>query len=133
VTEELPPDITEGATLRGDEFAWSVSSFPNALVRAAKRGYACLGGQFQFRLDDGSTCEMYWLGADSTARRNGESWLAYVHRSCSEVLAGFQQMASQTDFAKEARGWPIDIDPAKHLAFVAYFVTETDLAARTNS
>jgi hypothetical protein len=45
-------------------------------------------------------------------------------------------MASQTDFAKEARGWQIDIDPAKHLAFVAYFVTETDLAelaARRNS
>lgn len=128
MTEELPSDITEGATLRGNEFGWSVSSFPNALARAEKRGYACLGGQFQFRLDDGGTCEMYWLSADSTDRRTGESWPVYVHRSCSEVLERFQRVIFQADFAKEARSWQINLDPAKYLVFVAYFVTEADLA-----
>ena len=59
MTYELPSDVVEGATLRGNEYGWSISSFPDALSRAEKKGYGCLGGQFQFRLDDGSTCEMY--------------------------------------------------------------------------
>lgn len=71
----LPPDILQGATLRGKEYGWSVSSFPEALARAEAGGYACLGGQFQFRLDDGSTCEMYWLAADSNQRADEESWV----------------------------------------------------------
>jgi hypothetical protein len=49
----LPPDVLQGAALRGNEYGWSVSLFPNALARAEALGYACLGGQFQFRLDDG--------------------------------------------------------------------------------
>ena len=64
----LPPDITQGATLRGNEYGWIVSTFPSAVAKAEVRGYACLGGQFQFRLEDGSTCEMYWLEADSAER-----------------------------------------------------------------
>ena len=128
MTDELPSDVVEGATLRGNEYGWSISSFPDALARAEKKGYACLGGQYQFRLDDGSTCEMYWLSADSAERRSDESWPAYTHRSCSEVLKRFQQVASQADFAKEARSWQLEIDPNKYLVFVAYFITEADLA-----
>ncbi|MGA7925849.1 MAG: hypothetical protein WCA20_07620, partial [Candidatus Sulfotelmatobacter sp.] len=80
----LPPQVLQGATLRGNEYGWSVAVFPDALAEAEGRGYACLGGQFQFRLDDG-TCEMYWLNADSKDRAHGESWADYCHRSCSEV------------------------------------------------
>src|ERR1700757_79233 len=82
----LPPDITEGATLRGNEYGWSVSSFPSALAKAQAGGYACLGGQFQFRLDDGSTCEMYWLKADSTERTRGEAWADYSSLTCGIPL-----------------------------------------------
>jgi hypothetical protein len=74
----LPPDISRGATLRGNEYGWSPSSFPDALASAEANGYACLGGQFQFRLDDGGTCEMYWLAADSKERKHGESWRIIV-------------------------------------------------------
>ncbi|HEV7520336.1 MAG TPA: hypothetical protein VGP89_04495 [Candidatus Angelobacter sp.] len=127
--EVLPPDVSQGATLRGNEYGWSVFSFPKALATAQKYGYACLGGQFQFRLDDGSTCEMYWLDADSKERAQGESWVDYCHRSCSEVLNRFQHLASFTDFKKEASSWPlVEIDPTKSLIFVAYFVTEGELA-----
>jgi len=122
----LPPDITEGAALRGTEYGWTVSSFPNALSKAQAAGYACLGGQFQFRLDDGSTCEMYWLEADSTERTGGESWEAYSRRSCTEVLRRFQYLMSKTDFAKEASNWSLQIDATKYLVFVAYFVRETE-------
>ncbi len=127
--EFVPPDISQGATLRGNEYGWSVSSFPDALTSAQAHGYACLGGQFQFRLDDGSTCEMYWLDVDSKERANGESWAVYCHRSCSEVLNRFQHLASVTDFNKEASSWPsVQIDPTKSLVFVAHFVTESELA-----
>jgi len=50
--EVLPPDISRGATLRGNEYGWNIPSFPEALASAETLGYACLGGQFQFRLDD---------------------------------------------------------------------------------
>jgi len=127
--DTLPPDIKQGASLRGNEYGWSVLSFPDALAKAEAYGYACLGGQFQFRLDDGTTCEMYWLDADSKEREHEESWLDYCHRSCSEVLNRFHSVVSATDFTKEALIWPsVQIDPTKSLVFVAYFVTETDLS-----
>jgi len=123
----LPPDISQGSALRGNEYGWSLTAFPNALANAEARGYACLGGQFQFRLDDGSTCEMYWLDADSKERVENESWTDYCHRSCSEVLCKFQHLASTTDFKKEASNWPsVQSDPTKSLVFVAYFVTESE-------
>ena len=126
--DALPPDITKGAALRGNEYGWTVSSFPNALTKAETCGYACLGGQFQFRLDDGSTCEMYWLAADSAERTADESWADYFRRSCAEVMRRFQHLVSEINFGKEALRWPVSIDPVKNLVFVAYFVRETDWA-----
>ena len=127
MADVLPARITRGATLRGNEYGWTVSSFPGALASAEASGYACLGGQFQFRLEDGSTCEMYWLDADSEDRMPQESWADYSRRSCLEVLQGFRRLIQNTDFTKEAAGWFLQIDPSKALVFVAYFVTEADL------
>jgi hypothetical protein len=126
VADDLPPEITQGATLRGNEYGWTLSSFPNALAKAAANGYVCLGGQFEFRLDEGSTCEMYWIQADPTDREHGESWADYSRRSCREVLQEFQKVLSVTDFAKEALNWKFQIDPVNTLVFVAYFVSETE-------
>ncbi len=124
----LPPEIAQGSSLRGSEYGWSISSFPRALDAAKTLGYACLGGQFQFRLDDGSTCEMYWLEADTSDRASRESWADYSRRSCSEVLNRFQQLISTTDFRKEAASWPsVEIDATKNLVFVAYFVREKEM------
>jgi hypothetical protein len=120
----------QGATLRGNEYGWSVAAFPDALAEAEDRGYGCLGGQFQFRLEDGGTCEMYWLNAASKDRAHGESWADYCHRSCSEVRNGFQRLVDKTDFGEEASSWGLQIHPIKSLVFVAYFVTEADLANR---
>src|SRR5580658_1335709 len=124
--ELLPSEIAQGATVRGNEYGWSVSLFPNALERAQASGYACLGGQFRFRLDDGTTCEMYWLDADPSDRINEESWAAYSRRSCAEVLQKFQHLISATDFSKGAANWRLQIDPTRNLVFVAYFMRETD-------
>ena len=124
----LPPQLLQGATLRANEYGWSVAAFPDALAEAEGRDYACLGGQFQFRLDEGGTCEMYWLNADSKDRAHGESWADYCHRSGEEVRNGFQRLVDKTDFRVEASSWGLQIDATSSLVFVAYFVTEADLA-----
>jgi hypothetical protein len=123
----LPADIARGASLRGNEYGWQVSAFPEALANAKSQGFACLGGQFQFRVSDG-IYEMYWLSADSTDRRAGEAWPDYSRRSCSEVLIKFEALASKTDFAKEATNWRLDASAAQTLVFVAHFVTESEFA-----
>jgi len=87
----LPPEITQGATARGNEYGRTLEAFLQALLKAQVLGYACLGGQFQFRLNDG-TYEMYWLDADSTNRREGEPWPEYVRRSCVFQRIAFPPM-----------------------------------------
>lgn len=131
----LPPDITQGATLQGNEYGWIISLFPDAVVAAKKYNYACLGGQFQFRLPDGGTCEMYWLSADSTNRANEEPWQDFSCRSCDEVLERFHALVSKTDFREQASNWPrvsdVIIEGLNHnslLVFVAYFVSELEFS-----
>lgn len=122
----LPPDVVNGASLRGNEYGWRIHDFLGALSAAKSRGLACLGGQFQFRLRDG-TYEMYWLNADSTNRCNGEAWADYSERSCSEVHDKFRDLVSKTDFAKEASKWGLISSAVEGLVFVAYFETESSL------
>lgn len=129
---DLPPEIAKDAQLAGNELGWGVTSFPDALTNAEALAYACIGGQFQFRLDVG-TCEMYWLSADSEPRKESESWRTYCARSCSEVRSGFEKLVSQTDFSQQALQWPLikkavidGLNPMEKLIFVAYFVGEAE-------
>ena len=127
---ELPDELTEGATLRGKEFAWAVAEFPAVLAKARNLGFGCLGGQFQFRPPAG-TCEMYWLSADPDRRESGEAWSDYADRSCALVLNRFRATLADSNFAEEAQRWP-DVPelsgplaaPLEHLCFVASFVRE---------
>jgi len=130
--DDLPSQIIKGAQLAGNEYAWDLAFFPNALASAEALGYACIGGQFQFRIDAG-TCEMYWLNADSSDRMKNEPWLAYCRRSCFEVKRGFEKLASETNFVDQALQWiPIreaisqGVDPLQKLVFVAYFINEAE-------
>ena len=126
--DDLPPDVVEGATLRGSEYGLSTISFASSLATAEAHGYACLGGQVQFRLSDGSTCEMYWLSADSKERLPEEQWADYSRRSCSEVKQNFERLMSETDFNKEVSSCNLSSTTTDNLVFVAYFVTESALA-----
>jgi hypothetical protein len=74
---------------------------------------------------------MYWINADSTERRDGEGWNDYSKRSCAEVREAFERLVTETDFLKEAAGWPNlrgamprGIDLREWTVFVAYFVDE---------
>lgn len=116
-----------GATWRVSEYAWKPDTFLLALHDAVAQDLACLGGQFQFQLPDG-TCEMDWLNADSTSRGAGERWREYVARSVAEVRRQFERRMKETDFFAEAdkfeflrrkRAEGLNILDA--LWFVAYF------------
>lgn len=129
----LPQEMLEGTSLRVNEYAWTLAAFPEAAAKAEALGYACLGGEFQFRLDDGSTCEMYWFGIDGGERKREEPWNDFVHRSCARVLAKFLEQVATTDFRKEASQFDVlkqamerGVDLMPMLAFVAYFVAESE-------
>jgi hypothetical protein len=112
--------------MRGNDYGWSVSSFPDAVAKAQALCYACLGGTFQFWPDPSfGVYEIYWLDAESHERANGEPWGDYSERSCSEVLEKFQRLITTTDFRKIASDQQLQVE---HLVFVADFVTETELA-----
>jgi hypothetical protein len=128
----LPSEVLIGAHMRGNEHGWELSSFLPALSNAEMQGYACIGGQFQFRLEE-STCEMYWLSADSKDRHPGEEWSEYCKRSCAEVRRNFETLLLKTDFREQAGSWPHlrelileGLDYTERLVFVAYFVDEDE-------
>jgi hypothetical protein len=128
----LPPEIAKGASLRGNEYGWPISAFPAAFAKARSLGFACLGGQFQFR-SPGNTCEMYRLSANPTDRRDHEPWSAFSHRSCSEVVSQFKGLVSKTDFGKEPAHWKLDAGAVETLVFVAYFESQSTCGNLNNT
>jgi len=100
----LPPELVAGASINGNEYGWPPGLFPDAARRAEPLGYACLGGQFQFRAPAG-TCEMYWLSADAADRQPGEDWRAYCERSRTEVWKNSSRLWSElTSCGKPSNG-----------------------------
>jgi hypothetical protein len=124
MNSSLPPEIAKGASLRGNEYGWPISAFLGALAVAPSLGFACIGGQFQFRLSE-SICEMYWLSADPSDRRDHEPWSDFSNRSCSEVMSEFKDLISTTDFVKESAKWKLDASAVETLVFVAFFESES--------
>jgi hypothetical protein len=133
----LPAPLLEGATLRGNEYAWDPDRFPVVVSSAPGLGFACLGGQFQFRTESG-TREMYWLNADPNERRADEPWSEYATRSCAEVLACFRTLMSTVQWDTEAAKWKGLLEELKgkklldFVAFQAYFVSEVEYAQLRN-
>lgn len=126
--DALPPELIEGAILRGGEYAWELSAFPVALQRAPGFGYVCLGGQFWFLPPDNTLYEAYWLEANSSDRTAGETWSEYAQRSCEEVLVRFNALFKATDFDQEAKKF-LTLESSYRLMFNAYFVTERQFSA----
>lgn len=124
---ELPLHLLIRAVKSGGEFGWRKEDFLAALHEAASEGFACIGGQFQWVLPDG-TCELYWLNADASPRIPNESWASYVKRSEEEVEKGyecilrtsdFNEESNKFDFLREKKAEGISLD--EYLVFIAYF------------
>ena len=123
----LPPDVTEGASLRGNEYAWPVGRFLLALDAAKCHNLACLGGQFQFRTPR-FVYEMYWHDVSCLDRQQDEPWPEYVRRSTTEVRQRFIRLLESIDvhaeLAQLSQSWKAEDGPApssEDLCFVAYF------------
>jgi hypothetical protein len=97
MVDPLPAELVYGVSVRSGEYGWEIARFPAALTVAERLGRACLGGQFEFRFDEG-IYEMYWLSVDPGERLAGEQWDAYLHRSCTEVAKNFERVLGTTGF-----------------------------------
>jgi len=134
----LPAPILAKATVHSNEYAWPFDSVEEVIAAAQAAELATLGGQAQFRMPEG-ICEMYWLEADASDRRVGESWPEFVKRSAHEVLARFQDKVTKANYNNEARQWPILCEQIEKgtnvldfLCFVLYFQAEPGKASEVH-
>jgi len=125
----LPPGVAEGASLRGNEYAWPIGRFLLALAAAESHNLACLGGQLQFRTPR-LIYEMYWHDVSCHDREQDEPWPEYVRRSASEVRQRFIRLLEsidvQAELAQLSLNWKAEDGPApssENLCFVAYFAS----------
>ena len=101
--ELLPTAVLEGATLRGNEYAWPLEAIPKVILAAQQVGLINVGGQLQFRLP-AATCECYWIEVDTLrvmphrlTTREKIDWTA------REALKQFEELPRQWDFLAEGK------------------------------
>ena len=128
----LPEILLKNAVPSGKEFGWKIKDFEEAINIAISCNLACLGGQFQWMLPNG-TCEAYWLNSDATKKPESEPWSQYVLRSNEEVLLGFNIILSSIDFEFESNKFEFlklekqkGININNYLIFIAYFVNQSE-------
>ena len=90
--------------MRGNEYAWRVTDIPAVIEAARDAGLVNIGGQLQFRLPSGATCECYWVEVD-TFKSVPEvlRWNERVARTAEAAAADFIRLQSKYDFMLE--GW----------------------------
>ena len=101
----LPHQILRRASLRGNEYAWPIEDIPRVIEAARHANMASNGGQLQFRLPDGGTCECYWVEVDTYKSVPASlPWEERVEQTATEALADFSRLLSKLDFVSEGRG-----------------------------
>jgi hypothetical protein len=108
----LPPELLNRASLRANEYAWRIEDIPAVIEAARRADLVSIGGQLQFRLPDGGTCECYAVEVDT-------------YQSVDEMLK------ARCDFIAEGRrDFPLYFaelieagrDPADYMCFVWYVI-----------
>ncbi len=100
----LPKELLECASVRGREYAWRIADIPKVIEAARRAGLVNIGGQLQFRLPDGGTCECYWVQVDTYKSVSKElHWAERVTQTADVALADFTRLASEYDFPEEGR------------------------------
>jgi hypothetical protein len=96
----LPHDVLQRASLRGNEYAWPIEDIPKVIEAARQANLASIGGQLQFRLPDGGTCECHWVEVDTyTSVPASLPWRERVNQTATVALADFSRLISQFDYA----------------------------------
>ncbi len=107
----LPREILDRATLRENEYSWPVSDIPSVIDAARFSNLVSIGGQLQFRMPDGGTCECYWVQVDTSQDVSKDlSWDDRVNATAISAHSQFQNLCRNYDFPAEiTKGF------AKHL------------------
>jgi hypothetical protein len=101
---KLPSDLLERASLRGNEYAWPIEDIPAVIDAAEKANLASLGGQLQFRLPDGGTCECYWVEVDALRDcPDNLTWKERVRITAAGTRQQFNELRQRYDFVSEGR------------------------------
>lgn len=135
---ELPQDLLVRATLRGNEYAWSIQDIPKVIEAAKDGNLVSIGGQLQFRFPGGGTCECYWVEVDTYQSVPSDlPWAERVARTSEAALADFRELQSRHDFIAEGRAafeeefekWEAKGgEPAEAMCFVWYVTTPSEEA-----
>ena len=136
----LPDHVTARATLRGNEYAWPVGDIPTVIEAAKAANLISIGGQLQFRIPEGGTCECYWVQVDTYRDVPPElPWAERVRATAAAALSQFQKLSDEYDFVAEGRlafGTPLDEfeahggDLSEALCFVWYVKSESEAVIR---
>src|SRR5258706_5107465 len=98
----LPQHLIERASKRGRELAWSLDDIPEVIEAARDANLVSVGGQLQFRFQDGTTCECYWVEVDThKSVPMSASWQERVDQTAVAAMAEFLQLSTKFDFLAE--------------------------------
>jgi hypothetical protein len=100
----LPLDVLQRASLRGNEYAWPIEDISKVIEAARQANLASIGGQLQFRLPDGGTCECCWIEVDTYKSVPASlPWQERINQTAAVALADFSRLLSKFDFVAEGR------------------------------
>jgi hypothetical protein len=100
----LPPNILARSSLRGGEYAWRPEDIPKVIDAARTADLASIGGQLQFRLPDGGTCECYWIEVDTYNDVPSDlTWAERVRATAKSAHAQYRQIREKHDFLIDGR------------------------------
>jgi hypothetical protein len=130
----LPQELLARASLRGNEHAWPVDDIPHVIEAARQTRLINIGGQLQFRIPAGGTCECYWVDVDTYRSVSKHlPWQERVERTAAAALQQFPRLPSEFDFVAEGRrgfGQQLEEferqghDPKEAMCFVWYVLDQ---------
>ena len=100
---DFPKPLLDRATLRGREFAWQLDDIPSVIEAVRVAGYVNIGGQLQFRLKDGGTCECYEVEVNTSNILENLDRSELVAVSAVEALRQYIGLPNEFDLMTQGR------------------------------
>ena len=102
--DRLPPSLIQQASIRGSECAWPVEAIPKLIEAGRSANLVSIGGQLQFRIPEGGTCECYWVDVDTYRDLPDQlAWKERVEKSAEAAQEQFRKLQDRYDFVAEGR------------------------------